>query len=286
MFVCCHNCGRFYHLSEFIEIYTPDLLEEYKFWGFSVKQQSLANETLQALESVEAIPEVKESPSFVWTERLHELTVDFNLLADEHPARLYVENRHIPFNKVRYCKNFHKLCEELALDNTHEQYSIPCMLIPFYLIDRKIEVFQGRFFDNKVKPKYMTVKLNPDALKIYNKDFVDQSKTIYIMEGPVDSLHAENAIALGGSDGSVDYPNQVWCFDNEADNEQINKKLSNKIERKEKVIIWKKSDLYKDLNEGIVRGMIRESDVGRILKERTFSGIKAKLEFVKWKKNH
>lgn len=281
----CHNCEWFGSIEDFIKQQFPDLLDEYKFWGFSPKKQSLANETLKALEAM-PIEEIKESkPLFISKGEFFSLTADIALLSNEHPAKKYTIHRQIPFNLVRYHKNFYQLTTEIHPDDVFKKYAIPCLLIPFYRIDDKIEIIQARFFDPKVKPKYITLKLNPDAPKIYNKDFVDVNKPIYILEGPIDSMSVNNSIALGGSDGSIDYPDRIWCWDNEPDNQQINAKLLKKIKAGEKVIIWRKTDAYKDINEAIVGGHVEKKDVEKLLKERTFSGLKAQLEFTKYTKN-
>jgi hypothetical protein len=276
----CHNCDWYGSLFKFIKQQFPELVEEYKFWGFSPKKVSLAESTLKAIDT---LPE-KEYPTYVYKNDLHDLTKGFNELISNHPARLYIEKRQIPFQFVRYCNNFFKLSEELYQDDTFRSYAIPCTLIPFYRSDDKIEIIQARFFDPKVKPKYITVKLNPEALKIYNQDYVDPSKDVYVLEGPIDSLFVDNAIALGGASGVPPFEKVIWCFDNDKDNQEMDAKILQKIKQKEKVIVWKGTDNFKDINQGIMRGLINKHAVNRFLEERTFEGLKAQLEFSKLKK--
>lgn len=279
----CHNCGYSASLRTFIKDQFPEFVDEYKFWGFTPKAKSLANQAKEAIENVVSVVDVIKKPLFISLEELNQRTVDFNLLSDVHPAKKYVQGRQIPFHLVRYCKNFYELSRHLHQDETFKNYPIPAMIIPFHRLNRKIEIIQARFFDPKIKPKYVTIKLNPEAPKIYNSDYIDESKPVWILEGPIDSMFVENSIALGGSDGSYQCNDQIWVWDNEPDNQNINKKIKRKIEEGEKVVIWKTSDNYKDINEGIMKKIIDKDSIQSILKERTYRGLKASLEFAKFR---
>lgn len=282
--VYCHNCGYSSSLRSFIEHKAPDLLQEYLFYGFTDKLKSPAVNADELKEKLqESITEIKPTKTSN-IQRLNELTKCFSELKEDHHARKYVERRLIPFSKVRFCSSLYKLTCEFDVGEQYSGFDIPCMIIPFFLANEKLEIFQARFFDKKVKPKYITVKLNPGARKIYNADFVDYSKPVYILEGPIDSMSVPNAIALAGSDGTPEKDGDyIWVFDNERKNREIASKIESKIISGEKVILWKSTDYFKDINDGIVAKDIDPSTIDKFLRERTFSGLKAKLEFVKWK---
>jgi hypothetical protein len=281
--VYCHNCGYSTGLKSFIQTKAPDLLEEYNLFGFKATPKKV---TLQNIKEslVACVPKVKEKKTFITVTELNSLSECFSTLKENHPARTYVVNRHIPFSKVRFCTNFHELTSALDCGDQYSGYKIPCMIIPFFLANDKISILQARFFDPKVKPKYLTVKLDPDVRKIYNADFVDYSKPIYVLEGPIDSMFVDNAIAMAGSDGVPEKDSDyIWAFDNEKRNPEIAAKILAHIDYGNKVIIWKKTDTFKDINEGIVSGKLDKKLVMDFLKSRTFSGLKAKLEFIKWR---
>ena len=63
----------------------------------------------------------------------------------------------------------------------------PRLLIPFRNEKGEIFAYQGRAFGNE-QPKYITIKLDEDADKIYGLDRVDKDKEIYVVEGPIDSM--------------------------------------------------------------------------------------------------
>ena len=142
--------------------------------------------------------------------------------------------------------------------------------------------FQGRSLGpNSVK--YITVMLNEAAPKIYGLDKIDETKPIYITEGPFDSTFVENSVAMCGSDldiGSFGWSNYIWVFDNEPRNREIVKRISNTIDKGEQVIIWPKQVVEKDINDMALAG----HDIMSILESNTYSGLKAKVKFNTWKK--
>lgn len=275
----CHNCGKGGKIISLLYKKYPDLIDEYKLFGMR-KNTSLLDQAMDLLPKPKK--ETIQTPDFVTKKEFYELSTNIGALAFNHPARKYVQNRFIPFKRVRYCKNFYKFTSLLHQDDTFKTYAIPCLLIPFNRIDDKIEMFQARFFDPKVKPKYITVKFNESALKIYNKDFVDQSKRVYILEGPIDSMFVENAVAMAGADINLSFKDQVWVYDNEPYNKEITGRLDRRIADGEKVVIFRKSDRFKDINEAVVKGIVKEDQVNQMLIDRTFCGLKARLEFSKF----
>ena len=71
--------------------------------------------------------------------------------------------------------------------------------------------------------------LDDNRTKVYGLDRVDFNKTVYITEGPFDSLFIDNAIAMAGAD--IDWTllkdrEAVFVFDNEQRNPEIIKRMS------------------------------------------------------------
>jgi hypothetical protein len=274
--VYCHNCGYSSNLFGFINDFASDLLEQYKFFGFVKKPKGPSAKDIKV--SLIAVPK-KDKKEFTSTKEIFSLTKCFSELKETHPARRYIEFRKIPLDKVRFCQNFYSFIEGIGMPDLepYKGYKIPCIIIPFFKKDDKIKIIQARFFDAKVKPKYLTVKLDPDERKIYNADFVDYSKEIYVLEGPFDSMAVPNAIALAGSDGTPEREGDyIWCLDNER-SKITHGKILKKIEQGYKVIIWKKEDKFKDINEGISKNMFTFEEIPVILKKRIKKGLEAKL---------
>lgn len=278
--VYCHNCGLSMKLRTYIKQFFPEYMDDYNFFGFKKSDKA---EKVNADSLLEKLKESEPKKTSIPEKELIELTKDFKSLSDNHPAKMYVKRRKIPFNLVRYCNNFYDLSKSLGQDDTFRNYAIPSIIIPFFKKTKQIEIFQARFFDPKVKPKYLTVKLNPEAKKIYNEDFIDFTRTIWILEGPIDSMFVDNSVALAGSDGLAPQGDVVWVFDNEPYNNEISGKIRRKIDEGSRVVIWKKSDNFKDINEAIEKNILTKDDIPSILIERIQKGLQAKLEFAKWR---
>ena len=216
-------------------------------------------------------------------------------LSPNHPARGIVEQRKIPpkcFNELYLCKSFYKFTNSLipnkfpSLDGDH-----PRLLIPFR--DEKGEVFayQGRAF-GKEQPKYITIKLDDDKDKIFGLDKVDKNKSIFVVEGPLDSLFLDNCIAVAGADFSkplsiggrlITNEELTVIYDNEPRNEHIVNRMISAVDKNFNVCMWPDSMKHKDINDMIIAGYSKEK-IEEIIVDNTFYGVAAKLRFVEWKK--
>ena len=125
--------------------------------------------------------------------------------------------------------------------------------------------------------------IDDDAPKIYGLDTIDSESTVYITEGPFDSTFLPNAIAMCGADlvqrdwGISDC---CWVFDNEPRSREITRRISEVIDRGEKVVIWPSNIQGKDINDMVLAGHNAKS----LVESNTYSGLQAKLKFNTWKK--
>ena len=137
--------------------------------------------------------------------------------------------------------------------------------------------------------RYLTMRFRDDLPLIFNLDNVDTTKTIYVTEGPIDSLFLPNSISVGGSDfKKIDKNlknNSVIIYDNEPRNTEILKKLEEVIDLGYSVCLWndKRVQDLKDINEMILSGLTKE-EVKSIIDKSTFNGLSAKLKFKEYKK--
>ena len=86
-----------------------------------------------------------------------------------------------------------------------------------------------------------------------------------------------------GADGDVrrwGVDDPIWIYDNEPRNPEIVKRISNTIDRDEKVVIWPTTIIEKDINDMVLAG----HNVRSIVESNTYSGLEAKLKFTTWKK--
>lgn len=115
------------------------------------------------------------------------------------------------------------------------------LVIPFYNKDGKVEYFQARTLLKNVEPRYMN---RLAETQLYNRDFIDNSKPVFVLEGPIDSLFVENAVATCGAssssknDAELDkFSNVFYIFDND---EAGNKKAGQLVRKHKNVFMWNK----------------------------------------------
>ena len=142
--------------------------------------------------------------------------------------------------------------------------------------------FQGRSLSS-TGLRYITVLLDEDQPKIFGLDSIDHEKTIYITEGPFDSLLINNALAMAGADVSGlpdNYTNRVFIYDNEPRNNEITARIERHINSGDAVVIWPDNIKEKDINDMILAGHL----VQKMIESNVYSGLTAKLKFNEWKK--
>ena len=215
---------------------------------------------------------------------------DFDLpriseLNNSHPAKIYLQKRQIPDNKLRefyFCEKFKHWTNTQKQMFDSEENDEPRIIIP--LKDKNgIFGFQGRTLNPRSKLRYITVMLNDDSPKIYGLDKVDPSQPIYIVEGPFDSTFIKNAVAMCGSDVDIrtlGWSDYIYVFDNEPRNKQICDRISKTIDNGDKVVIWNSKIQEKDLNDMVLAGL----DVQDVVSSSAYHGLNAKVKFNGWKK--
>ena len=72
----------------------------------------------------------------------------------------------------------------------------------------------------------------------------------------------------------------MWVYDNEPRNREIVKRISDNIDRGEKVVIWPSYIEEKDINDMVLGG----HNVMEVLKLNTYFGLNANLKFTTWKR--
>ncbi len=274
----CHNCGVTRTLTNFLKdldtvLYDQYVMERYKN-GLTGKKSNTPE------------PEFKfEVPIFK--------KKSFNLptiseLNKEHLARVYLEKRQIPekfLNQLYYCEKFKEWTNTQKETFKSVQYDEPRIIIPL-IKDGEIFGYQGRSLNKSSKVKYITIILDDNQPKIFGWDNVDWNKTIYIVEGPFDSMFLNNSIAMVGAD--MDYmffknkPDVefVFVYDNEKRNKEMISRVEKTIDMKYPIVIWPQDLKCKDINDMILAGL----DVEKIIKDNTFMGLVAKAKLIGWKR--
>ena len=273
----CHNCGVGRTLGNFLkdnarDLYDQFVLERYKM-GLTGKSTRVAEPKFTSLQT---------KPIFNTGTKIPKIS-DLN---KEHPARSYLESRNITGDKldrIFYAERFKEFVNKHKHTFDNLQNDSPRIIIP--LIDQSGKWFgiQGRAISSNPKLRYITIIFDETKQKVFGLDTIDSSKTVYIVEGPFDSLFLENCVAMCGSDldpRSFGWSDCVWVFDNEPRNKQITNRISNTISRGDKVVIWNNSIKEKDVNDMILSG----HKVQSIVESNTYSGLTAQVKFQNWKK--
>ena len=275
LFFKCHNCGVGASLGNLIKnidskVYNDYIVERYK----------------RGVKTNNPEPEFKFNAPIFRKKGVFKNLKSISDLPTEHPARKIIEQRLIPsefLSDLYLCESFFNFTNSLipnkfpSLDGDH-----PRLLIPFRDDKGEIFAYQGRAFGNE-QPKYITIKLDDDATKTFGLDRIDNTKQVYAVEGPLDSLFLDNCIAVGGADLVKLAKHVIIIFDNEPRNKEICKQVERVIEGGRKVVLWPNSIKEKDINDMILSGMTKEN-IQQIIIKNTYSGATAKLRFAEWRK--
>ena len=273
----CHNCGVSKSFTKFLKdfdvsLYNQFVMEMYQD-GRTGKGRYVPTPKFDFKP-----PEFKKN-IFGKLERISDIN-------KSHEARRYLEKRNIPQDRLcdfYYCEKFKEWTNSVqqTFDSTsHEESRI---IIPFYDREGNCFGFQGRSLSLKAKIKYITIILEKGLPKIYGLDKIDETKPIYIVEGPFDSTFVDNSVAMAGSDvdlrtfGWSDY---IWVYDNEPRNREIVNRITKSIDRGEKVVIWPNDIQEKDINDMVIAG----HDVQSLVELNTYQGLEAQVKLTEWKK--
>ncbi len=287
----CHNCSASLSFKSFLKEVDQILFRE--FLTESLKQAS------GSMTSTDLQPDKQRFKTDItkFASKRHDkfeplkAIKRISQLKWDHPAKAYVDKRQIPnpmHAKLWYAPKFNKWV------NTHWPGSIkdtakeePRLVIPFFDQDGYVFGVQGRSFNPRSGLRYMTVMFN-DHEKIFGLERLNARRTYFIVEGPLDSLFLSNAIAMAGADLKSKYTSHekaVFVYDNEPRNAEIVKRMEARINDGQKLAIWPADIKEKDINEMILKGSVDIRTIDSILKDRTYTGLQAKLELQKWKKS-
>ena len=273
----CHNCGVGRTLANFLKDNANDLYDGYIIKRFKEGLTGKATNTPNPKLEFEK-PKFKNNKDGI---------VPISLLDPVHPARKYLEDRKIPKESL---KRFYFCPKYMAWVNTQKEtfeeieHDHPRIIIPL-ISNGEWFGFQGRSLTNDHGLRYITTILNETPPKIFNLDGVDYTKSVYITEGPIDSLFINNSIAMVGADIDWDFvsnsdTNFVFVFDNEPRNPQIVSRMQKVIDRKFSIVIYDSDINEKDINDMVLTGR----DVQQIVETNTYYGLEAQLKFNTWKK--
>ena len=282
----CHNCGKSTSSVNFLKDHFPVIHREY------------IKEWLQESGKKPRTKKTRSANDFKFTPReelLNMKRIDLTAICfpanEKQVAKDFLNSRGIPESKIQ---DLWFVPHAQTLSHLSSKYKDrvlgddPRIVIPFFNESGELVGISGRAI-NDSPLRYLTMRFLDDVPLIYNLNNVDTTKTVFVTEGPIDSLFLPNAISVGGSDfKKIDdsiKENAILIYDNEPRNTEILKKINEVIDLGWSVCIWddrRVSDI-KDINDMVLNGLSQDEIVD-IITSNTYSGLSAKVKLKEYAK--
>ena len=292
-FYKCHNCGHGCNLYNFLQKVSHQLAKEYSLERWKSGKDNGKNPKKED----DMFNILKQKPKFKRKDKVLDDLKCLTELPKNHPAVRFADMRQIPkqhFPLLYFTDDFgsfvkHNLDPEVLCGKEDR------IVIPFFNSHGDVVAVQGRSINFKDEEnarqtaKYITIKADKSIDRLwYGLWRANPNKRVYVVEGPIDSLFLQNAVAMVGAGALKEIPERfkdtemTYILDNEPRNRQIcayNEKL---IEMGKDVCIWPKEIYEKDINDMSYRLSTRK--IQKIIDDNTVSGLEAKLRFNEWRK--
>jgi len=287
LFFNCHNCGVGTSLGNLIKQVDPSLHKEYVLERYKSGESGFSNFKSPSFDiPAPRFDKVAKEKHFEHAEWVSKLPI-------EHFCLVYCTNRRflsIMRDSLLFTPNYKKFCDALVPNHGKEITADARLVIPFYDKYNTLIGVSGRALENSdYKLRYVTLRTNESQDKlIYGMDKVNTNELVKIVEGPLDSMFLTNCVGSGDSAliqtaKLIDAENKVLIFDNEPRNKEIVKLMEDAIKLGYDIVIWPDTIEQKDINEMVMSG-ISPDEIERIISSNTFTGLRAQMKFVSWKK--
>lgn len=271
----CHNCGISLSFSKFLERVDSNQFKQYTMEKFSKKKNEKKLNTNFS-------PKFKISSN----DSLPDYINSLRSLPEDHPAVKYCKSRKLPEDKLKYVYYIDDVSRVSELDEKYKDLiksKESRIVFPFYNKKGGLVGFTMRAIGPS-QLRYMSIKISEDEPMVFGLESVDFNKKIYCVEGPIDSLFLDNAVAVSGSDMkraiNILPKDTVYVFDNQPRNREIVQLMRKVIKDGYKICVWSNMIHGKDINDMVKIGY----DVQKIIDNRTFEGLRAEAEFRLWKR--
>lgn len=281
--VHCFNCDADLWLRKYLQEYDEELYREYIMEKRKEQVFNKPKAKVEISDKFKAKMPVIEKLAFC--ERLDKLP-------DDHPIVKYVQSRLIPRNRwdrLWFTMQWPALVNSIKPGTYKNETNEPRLVIPIFNRNKEIESFQGRALRKDAPQKYITIKAHDEATKIYGLDTTDDRHTVWVMEGPIDSLFVPNSIAITGGQLALDVvpfkETRIWVMDAEARHPDTIKRMKRLIEAGERIVFWDKAPWpSKDINEMIKDDGATPEQILDYMKSNNEQGLMARMRFSKYAK--
>lgn len=277
----CHNCPHMGHFKFILKDLDPNLYKEYVMECYKGEDRGRRKTPPEPVYKA-------NKPIF---QKQHLDLPSIASLPSEHHARQYIEGRKIPvefYEDLYYCEMFGDYIKKFpGNDEFNLKSHDPRIVIPFYDQQKNLVAFQGRALSVS-GIRYITIKIDKDAPKIFGLDRYDVRKPGFVFEGPFDSLFVNNSLAnasadIGAVGRFVDKTNTTFVGDNQPRNFQVVRIAERILAEGYKIFVWPEHIVQKDVNDLVKSGYTRDG-VLELLNTHTFVGLTAKVKLQNWKK--
>jgi len=284
----CHNCNASMSFGNLLKSYDPFLYKQY-----IMEKYTSSNTTPTPEDNYKKLAENRavNSANLADLSVLDSLMDRLDTLPDDNLAVEYAMSRKIPEEKW---KDLYYLDDMKKMVQLSEKYrdrivgSEPRLVIPYRKKDGSVYAFQCRALDGQYphKMKYIALKLQDDYEMIYGADTVDTSQTIYVVEGPIDSMFLPNTLAVGSGalgrvKGVLPMDKCILVPDNQPKNKEIMSILRRCAKEGYKICVWPKDVLEKDINDMVLAGRTQKEIID-IIKDNSYSGLALQEKMRMW----
>lgn len=298
----CLNCGEHQgaDFSHILRIYWPTLYKSYivdtfqelrngagRYITLKNKEESkkATNKDTRRTRSL-----VKKKQEIVKDHALDTLCIPASGLGPGHICYDYLVKRKLPkqfFDILFFTEDYQRFAIAMNPENMESAEKCPNdprLVIPFFNARGEMIMAQGRSFDPRCELRYISIKKEEKTTKCYGLERIDFNRTKLVVEGPIDSLFLPNCLASADAD-LTKVKGDIYIPDNQPRNYEIVKRIEKWVRAGHKVCLLPESlNRYgKDINDYIIGGLERR-DLLRYIANNTFQGLKAELEFAKWRK--
>ena len=285
----CHNCQHGAHFGSMLKQLDTLLYKEYVLERYADGSRGKKYGTEERVKSEVFYKDKPPPVPFVplW-QNLFDCVYS---LPYDHEAVEYCAERQIPSEqtkKLYYIENVKdivQLNKKYKASITTEE---PRLVIPFCNEHGRLTGLTMRAMRGETL-RYVTVKIDESAPTVFGLDTIDKQKPVTVVEGPLDSLFLDNAIACAGvAFNQIEKLNlplslTTVVFDNQPKNTELCKLMHKYIKQGFSICIWPDGIVGKDINEMVLDGM-SAVEVQTIINDNTHRGLSAELKFTNWKK--
>ena len=290
-FMRCHNCGKSTTFSKFLQEIDAQTHRAYVLERYSSGETKNHNYQKPNFDDLKGNAFSKFEEISTTSKKWNQLQLEnISVLPDGHYAKDYIEKRQIPskfWTEIFFAPKFKDFLDSEFPNHGKKDVPNDDRIVLCYTNEQgEITNVAGRALSD-TKIRYITVKIK-DERKMFGLHRLRKDEKIYVVEGQFDSLFLPNSVASGDSNlvGVAEYLtglDTVLVYDTQPRNKDLVKQIERAIDKNYTVCLLPDSLPGKDINEMMLNGMKIEELIN-LITIYTYSGITAKLEFIRWKK--